>query len=419
MRNYPKRSFMLFLTVAFVSLAIDNVRADNWPGWRGDIGSGISQETEFPVKWSRNENVRWRVDLPEPGNSTPIVWDDRVFVTQPMQAGRRRTVICFDRKTGDQIWQSGVDAVEMEPTHNTNPYCSPSPVTDGEHVIAWFGSVGLVAFDMDGNLKWNRPLGKAQHVFGYGGSPLIHEDLCFLNFGPGVRELAVAVDKRTGEVVWQHELPGASQADNTNGKDIYGTWSSPILIEDAGRPAVVFCMRNAVKAYEAKTGKEIWACYGLGPQMKSTPVAGEGVIVAFGGKDSATLAIRLGGKGDVTGSHVLWKIDQAKSRLGAGVIHDGYVYANRSNGVMDCIELQSGRVAWEERVSGATWSSLFLAGGKIYALDQSGDTYVLAASPEYQQLAKNSLGEHTNSTVVGSQGNLLIRTHDALWCIGK
>ena len=123
-------------------------------------------------------------------------------MTQPMQSGKRRTVICYDRLSGQQIWQNGVDAVEMESTHQTNPYCSPSAVTDGEYVIAWFGSNGLVAFDVNGRLLWQRSLGRVSHVFGYGGSPIIVGDICFLNFGPGEREFAVAVNKRTGKIIF-------------------------------------------------------------------------------------------------------------------------------------------------------------------------------------------------------------------------
>ncbi len=194
-------------SLLFVLTALAPAQAENWPGWRGPHGDGISAESKFPTHWSRQDNVRWKVALPEAGNSTPIVWGDRVFVTQAMDAGKRRTVLCLDRRTGKRLWQSGVDAPEMERTHETNPYCSPSPVTDGESVFAWFGSAGLVAFDFDGKIRWRRPLGKIDHVFGYGTSPILHGDLCILSFGPGSREFAVAVSKKTGEIVWQFDAP--------------------------------------------------------------------------------------------------------------------------------------------------------------------------------------------------------------------
>ena len=161
--------FSIHFSCMLIALACARVAsAENWPSWRGPTGNGISTETDLPIKWSRQNNVRWRAELPEPGNSTPIVWGDRVFITQQMDGGKRRAVLCLDRVTGQQLWQSGVDAVEMEPTYETNPYCAPSPVTDGKRVIAWFGSSGLVAFDMDGKELWRLPLGRVDHVYGHG-----------------------------------------------------------------------------------------------------------------------------------------------------------------------------------------------------------------------------------------------------------
>ncbi len=398
--------------------------AENWPAWRGVHGDGVSSESDFPTEWDREKNVRWRVDMPERSNSTPIVWGERVFVTQAMGEGKRRTVLCLDRKTGDKVWQEGVDAVVMEPTHETNPYCSPSPVTDGERVIAWFGSAGLAAFDMDGNELWHRPLGDVVHMFGYGSSPVLHGDLCFLNFGPGQREFAVAVNKHTGEIVWQHEAPGPLEPPEVDEEgeeeDIHGTWSTPIVVGGE----LIFCFRGEITAFEPESGKQIWTCKGLGPQRKASPVAGEGIVVALGGMDSATLAVRLGGKGDVSGSHLAWSNPRARSRLGTGVIHRGHLYAIQRNGIVECIKLETGEVVWKKRHNGSggegdTWSSLFLAGEKIYAINQSADVFVIEAAPEYKLIATNSLGEYTNSTVVGSQGDLFIRTHAALWCIGE
>ena len=407
--------FMLALCIA----CLHEAQAENWPTWHGVQGNGVLRESDLPINWNRDTNVKWKVVLPEPCNSTPIIWDDKVFVTQPMNRGSRRTVICFDRMTGRKQWQSGIDADEKEPTHETNPYCSPSPVTDGERVICWFGSSGLVAFDMEGRHIWRRPLGKVEHVFGYGQSPVIHGDLCFLSFGPGKREFAVAVNKRTGEIVWQQEAP-RPRGIPENGNDIYGMWSTPIVVDGV----IVFCFRDAVVGFDPETGEQVWTCHGLGPQMKASPVANEGVVVALGGKDSSSLAMRTGGNGDVTNSHVLWRVDRARSLMGTGVICQGYLYANRRNGVIECIELKTGKVFWEKRHSGPsrnsnTWSSLTLVGDKIYAINQGTDVYILDASPTYRLVATNTLGEHTNSSISASQGNLFIRTYDSLWCIGE
>src|SRR5882672_6495002 len=168
--------------------------AANWPAWRGPLGTGITEETNLPVKWNTKQNVKWRIPLPEPGNSTPIVWDDRIFLTQAV--GDRRTVRCLSRTNGKLLWEQGVATKEKEPTHSTNPYCSASPVTDGERVIVSFASDGLFCYDFHGKELWNRTdLGRQIHIWGAGASPMIHSDLCFFNFGPGELTYLLAVDK--------------------------------------------------------------------------------------------------------------------------------------------------------------------------------------------------------------------------------
>src|ERR1700722_256561 len=176
--------------------------AANWPAWRGPQGNGICEEKNLPTHWSATENVKWRVALPEPGNSTPVVWGDRIFLTQAV--GDRRTLMCFQRADGKLLWQAGVTTAEKEPTHQANPYCSGSPVTDGERVIVSFASDGLFCYDFDGKELWKRTdLGRAIHIWGNASSPVIYGGLCFLNFGPGETNYLLAVDKKTGRTIWK------------------------------------------------------------------------------------------------------------------------------------------------------------------------------------------------------------------------
>jgi len=411
-----------------------------WPAWRGPGGCGVSTEKGFPVEWSRTKNVKWRAPLPERGNSTPIVHGDRVFLTQPLAAEKKRALLCFDRATGKLLWQGAVDAREDESTHETNPYCSASPATDGERIVCWFGSTGLVAFGFDGKVLWQRDLGSIRHVFGYGASPVLHGGLCYLNFGPGSREFLVAVHARSGEIAWVvgpsgDRLPGIpEQAEGPeiglkkDGKseegDIYGTWATPIVVREGERDAVVCPFRDLLVAVDAASGELIWKCRGMGPQTKASPIAGEGVVHMLGGKDSSTIAVRLGGRGDVTETHVLWKEPRADSRIGSGVISNGLLYTNHRTGIIECAELTTGKVLWKERIQGTggssdTWASLFLAEGRIFAMNQDGDTFVLEAGREHKLLATNSLGETTNSSVAGTAGALYLRTHQALWCVAS
>ena len=199
--------FMKRLLILMSIAAATSLIAGNWPGWRGPTVNGISTDKNLPVKWSTNENVRWRVPLPERGNSSPIVWGDRVFVTQAVGAENRRAIICFDRATGKQLWQSGVTYTEREPTQNANPYCSATPVTDGERIIASFGSAGLYCCDMDGKKLWHRELGKMSHMFGNASSPIIHGDLCYFYFGPDEKSRLIALNKRTGDTAWEVQPP--------------------------------------------------------------------------------------------------------------------------------------------------------------------------------------------------------------------
>jgi outer membrane protein assembly factor BamB len=160
-----------------------SAQAKNWPAWRGPDGTGVSTDKDLPVKWSTNENVRWHVDLPGPGNSSPIVWGKRVFLTQSTDKDHRRTVICFDRESGKLLWQSGVTYSEEEPTQESNPYCSGTPATDGERVYACFGSAGIFAYDFAAKKVWHRDLGKLNHMFGNAISPVLCGDICVVNFG--------------------------------------------------------------------------------------------------------------------------------------------------------------------------------------------------------------------------------------------
>ena len=398
-----------------VSLAAMNLSAANWPAWRGGDGDGLCTETNVPLRWSPTENIRWRTPLPEAGNSTPVVWNDHIFVTQNI--GSRRSLMCFGRARGDLLWTAGVEVTARERSWHENPYCSPSPVTDGQRVICWFGSGGVVAYDFAGQELWRLDLGRHDHQYGYGSSPVLYGDLCFLNFGPGEHEFVVALDKHTGRELWRAVSPAPGR------NDTLGTWSTPLLTTFAGRPQLVVALRDYLAALDPKTGNELWRCTGLGPQAKTSPVAGEGVVILSGDVQSAELAVKLGGEGDVTATHRLWRRFPARPRVSTGLILGRHYYGVRATGIMDCLQLDTGEVVWEERLRGpgghgTCWSSPVLGAGRLYVMNQAGDTFVVQASPRYGILGVNSLGERANASVVISGGQVILRTHQALWCIG-
>lgn len=423
------------LPVSFLSalLALPAaIVAGDWPAWRGPTADGISIEKNLPTQWTRTEGVKWRIDLPEPGNSTPIVWGDRVFVTQAVKD--RRTLICFARQDGKLLWQAGVTTGETEPTHQTNPHCSASPVTDGERVIASFASDGLYCYDLNGKELWKRTdLGRQIHIWGGGSSPVIHGDWCFLNFGPGETTYLLAVDKRTGKTLWrQDEETGYGKpptADVRGGKGggnatYIGSWTTPAVMKIEGSEQLLMSWPRRLAAYDPRSGKKLWSCAGLNPLVYTSPILAGDTVVTMGGFGGSALAVRAGGSGDITDSRRLWLHPKTKQRIGSGVIHEGHIYIHNDPGVAECYELKNNKLVWEERLTGAgktgqNWSSIMLADGLCYTITQGGDCFVFKASPKFEVVSVNSLGERSNSSIVPSRGNLFIRTHAALWCIGR
>jgi outer membrane protein assembly factor BamB len=389
-------------------------RAANWPAWRGPTHDGISAETNAPLRWNRSQNVRWIHRLPEPGNSTPILWSNSVFVTQSTR--NQRGIIAIDRRNGRARWNATEEGTPLERTERTHPFCSPSPVTDGERVIAWLGSVGVVAYDFEGKKLWHTELGPQDHQFGYGSSPVLHHHQVFLNFGPGTREFIVALDKTTGKELWRTTGP------NTGGNDTYGTWSTPLVTYVGQQAQLLVALRDYFAGLDPATGREIWHARGVGLQAKASPIANGKIAVISGDLRGAEIAVQLGGTGDVTDSHRLWKENPPRRRVGSGIIVGDHIYGAQANGLMDCVHLETGDVVWAERMSGsgansAIWSSPVLVGNRIYFHNQGGDTAIVEASPTFRQLAVNSIGEPGNASPVIADGELYLRTYAALWCI--
>ena len=414
------RWFQTFLLLALNTIAT----ASNWPNWRGPFGNGSTDEpsSAFPISWSRTNNVLWRLELPEPGNSSPIVWGNRVFITQA--EGTRRTVICVDRDTGKRLWQSGPTYDLPEPTmKDSNPYCAASPITDGTRVIAFFGSAGLYCFDFKGRELWHTELGKIAHMFGTASSPCLEGDLCYAFVGPGTNETMVAVNKRTGKIAWRTEALMPRPQDlthvSTNGPPI-GTWSTPQVIQHHGRKELIMSFDFRFGGYDARTGELLWDQDGLGLQTYVTPLWTDGILIPMSG--TTALAVRpppTKGKPVET----LWTEPKAKFRFGSGVATTNYLFYVSENGIAECWEKNTGKVLWQERLQGpgkknTTWSSPSLVGNVIYAPNQSGDVFAFSATRNFHLLSVNSVDEPTNASLALSQGHIVMRTDQSLWCFG-
>ena len=390
--------------------------SDDWLQWRGASGDGVSTEVGLPQTWSREKGVVWRVELPAAGNSTPVIAGDRIFLTQPSAEKAQRGLLCLDVQSGKTIWSRTVEWSGPDPTHSTNPVCSSSAVTDGERVLAWFGAAGLHCWDVEGRLLWSRDLGVQQHIWGYGSSPVIADGRVYLNFGPGENSALYALDVKSGEVLWQRAEPldrdGTAEA-KFQSADYTGSWSTPVIRTLAGRSQLLLSVPFRVRSFDPADGRELWVCEGTNALCYTSPLVHADSVIADG-------------DGDVTGSQRVWRHPKTQQRIGSGVVYGGHIYIHNDPGIVECFDALTGELKWEQRLSGpggkgTNWSSVTVTGdGVCYTLNQSGDCFVWRASPGgYEQIAVNSLGESSNSSVAISNGRLFLRTHQALWCVGR
>jgi outer membrane protein assembly factor BamB len=328
--------------------------------------------------------------------------------------------MCFNRADGKLLWHKEVVYKEKEFTHGTNPFCSASPVTDGERVIASYGSAGLVCYDFDGKEIWRRDLGRFEHIWGNASSPILYGDLAILWCGPGSRQFLLAVRKTTGETVWEHQEPGGKVG--TNRADWMGSWSTPLILKAGGHDELVLGVPDQVKGFDPQSGKELWACRGLGKLVYTSPVATkDGLVLVMSGFYGPALAVKAGGQGDVTQTHRLWHHTARNSqRVGSAVIVGEYAYILNDDGLAQCFELATGKDVWNKQrvTTDGPWGSMVAAGDRLYVTNKAGETVVFAASPTFKLLAKNPLGERVMASLAVSDGELFIRSYKHLWCIG-
>ncbi len=426
------------LLAAFVLTSASTVHAD-WTRFRGPNGSGISGDgPATPVRWGPSANVKWKAEMPGAGLSSPIVVGDRVYVTcysgygldranPGEQKNLKRHLVCVDRKTGKQIWSKSVDAVLPEDPYEgigvtVHGYASHTPVTDGKNVYVFFGKTGALAFDKDGKQLWQTPVGTESDPrrWGSGSSPILYKNLLIVP-ATAEREALIALDTKTGKEVWRQEASGFSQS-----------WSTPILVEvDKSRTDLVIGVAREIWGINPQTGKLRWYCDGATTnEFCSSVVARDGVIYAVGGRGGGSIAVRAGGKGDVTSSHVLWNGRDA-SRFSTPILHKDRLYSIAS-GVATIIDAKTGERLGRSRLEGTgggsegrgmggDYGSPILADGKVYFVRHSGDMFVLKAGDKLEQLAVNRLstaeGEEFNSTPAASGGELFIRSNKHLYCV--
>lgn len=403
--------------VLVISCLASSAVADNWHSWRGAKGEGKISDAA-PTEWGPKENIRWKVALPSGSNSSPVVSGGRVFVTAANRSGAARSLLAFDCRDGTELWRQTVAFKGRECTHSTNPFCSASPVADGEVVCASFGSAGLIGCTTDGKLLWRTDVGKLEHVFGNASSPVLYRGLCILWCGPGNRQFVLAVDKRTGKEVWRHKVPGG-KSDFNAPSDCVGSWATPIIASVTGRQQLILNAPEELMSLDPRTGKKLWYARGIGKLAYGSPVIWKDTVVAMSGFHGPVLAVRATGTGDVTNTHRVWALEERQpQRIGSPLAIDGRLYCVNENGTAVRLDLQTGKPlpTPRSRVCGQTWSSLVQVGGKLYIASLSGDTTVL--NGDLSVVARNRLPDRIASSPAFSDGKIFIRGYDYLYCIG-
>lgn len=395
----------------------------NWPHWRGPLHNGVSDETGLPVKWSAQENIHWKLELPGLSGSTPIIWGDRIFVnvTDPENVW----LWCVNRRTGEVMWKKHLSGgnVKMR-KHNMS---SPSPVTDGESVWVMTGTGFLRRFDFDGKEIWLRDIQKDYGQFGlnwgYASSPLLHEDSLYVQVLHGMKtddpSYVLRIDKKTGKTLWRVERPTEAIRESPD------SYTTPALVHVKDGLELVVSGGDCVTGHDLKTGKELWRANGLNPQnnpayrIVASPVVLDD-LVFVPSRVRPLLAVRAGGRGDVTESHRVWLTLNGPD-VPTPVSDGKLLYIVNDRGIMFCYDARTGQEVYSgQRIRPAIYSaSPVLADGKIYITSEEGVTTVVKAGPQFEVLAENELGDYTLSSPAVSNGQIFIRTQNALWAIGK
>ena len=445
------------LTILSTALILSaHLAADNWPQFRGSRSGVAADDPALPDTWSAADNVVWKIDVPGRGWSSPVVWGDHVFVTAaaktsgaddpllpvPSYAGRsvggpmsgrdigastdehRWVLYDIDFKTGKVRWQRAVHAaVPKESKHQKNSYASETPVTDGQRVYVYFGNAGLFAYDLNGKPAWSKPMGpfKVRSGWGHASSPVVHKDRVYIVNDNDDQSFIAAFDARTGAEVWKVN------------RDEGSNWTTPVVWENRARTEIVTAGTDKIRSYDLD-GKLLWTLTGMSSIQVPTPVTAHGFVYISSGYPSDPLrpvyAIQPGASGDIslkTGETSNAFISWSNPALGAynpsGLVHGDFYYSLLDRGLLICHDAKTGKEVYaRQRITEEAASftaSPWAYNGRVFALSEEGDTYVIQAGAEFKRLGKNSLGEMTLATPAIANGSLIMRTASRLYRIGK
>lgn len=413
----------IFGTFAVVMFSLTIAYAENWPQWRGPNLNGVSAEKNLPVKWTTAENVIWKAPMPGWSGSTPVIWRDRVFLN--VAEADSLYLWCLDKTKGSVLWKKllGSGNVKLRKQNMS----SPSPVTDGASVYVLTGTGILKGFDFSGKEIWSRDIQKDYGQFGlnwgYASSPLLFEDSLYVQVLHGMKtddpSYVLRIDKKTGKTLWRVERPTMAVRESPD------SYATPGLFRKGKSTEIVISGGDCVTGHDPATGKELWRANGLNPdndpfhRVVGSPVIFEDIIYAPS-KFKPLLALRAGGRGDITTSHLLWSTTNGPD-VPTPVTDGKYFYIVNDRGIMSCLDARTGaEIYGQQRLKPAAYSgSPVLADGKIYVTNEDGLTTVVKAGPTFEVLAENALEDYCLSSPAISDGQIFIRTAQNLYCIGK
>jgi outer membrane protein assembly factor BamB len=378
---------LLILFLLMISAATEPIPARSWPGFRGK-GDSHTADKRLPLEWADDKNVAWDTPLPGYGQSSPVIWQDRVFLTATEGENKEKLiVVCYNQKTGTRLWLKELPSSFTMKDAKTVSKAAPTPVVDNRRVYFFFESGDLLALDHGGKLLWQRKLAeeyggyKTNH--GLGSSVAQTAKAVIVMIAHSGPSYLLAVDKQTGRNLWKTDLKEG------------GGWSTPLVANINGRQQIIVSISGAVRAYDADQGQVIWSVNGLKGNNIPSPTLGleQNLVIAGSSDKGMNVAIKLGGEGDVTASHIAWRAQEATANFASPLVHQGLVYFVNKVGVAFCLDLKTGEELWRERLGGEVWASPLAAGDRIYFFGVDGKTHVLRAGAKFEQLAVNTLSE--------------------------
>jgi outer membrane protein assembly factor BamB len=404
--------FALFL---FALGAVSAARAEDWPQFRGSHADGNYTGATLPNEWGTDKNVTWKKEIPGTGWSSPIVWKGKIYVTTAVPqdgGGYSLKALCLDSKDGTIDWAKEVfveDAKAPKP-HSKNSHASPTPITDGERIYVHFGHMGTAALSLKGQILWAKSDLKYSPVHGNGGSPILVGDNLVFSIDGGDKQMVAARNKKTGVVAWTTDRQSKAVQKFS--------FSTPLLVSEGGRQQIISPASGFVAAYDPKSGHELWrAMYPVpGYSVIPQPVAGQGLVfISTSYNSPVLLAVKPGGKGDVTKSNITWSAKKGVPHTSTPILVGEELYFLSDGGNLTCVDAKTGDQHWSERVPGTYSASPIAADGKIYLTNETGTGTVVAAGKEFKQISKNELQEKTFATFAAADGALYIRTEKHLY----